>query len=148
MEQPITPTVFKYTKPETEKNKTFIKLAWTNRIFANVQILKRGGENDMHSHQSLDGFWMVLKGRARFYGKDDSEHGEKIIAELGPMEGILIPRNFFYWFEAVEGEDLELLQVEASHKNMADTAAILEDRVSVSGLTDASRSVIEQLTDR
>ena len=36
-----------------------------------------------------------------------------MIAELGPREGIHIPRGFYYWFESASDEVLELLQVEA-----------------------------------
>jgi mannose-6-phosphate isomerase-like protein (cupin superfamily) len=63
----------------------------------------------LHSHQHLDGFWLVLSGRARFYTTDDV-----LLRECGPFEGMLIPRGFPYWFENVGDEELEMLQVEAS----------------------------------
>lgn len=105
-----TPTakVFRYTKPEFERGKRAVRLARTDRMYANLQVVKTGGENELHSHEHLDGFWMVLKGRARFYGT-----GDVVIGDLGPNEGILIPRGFAYWFEREGDEDLEILQVEA-----------------------------------
>ena len=70
----------------------------------------KGGETRLHSHEHLDGMWMVLAGRARFYGD-----GDTLLGELEPFEGIMVPRNFKYWFEcASEDEPLVLLQVEAS----------------------------------
>ena len=106
------PQVFKYRTPDLPEGpyegKVITRLARTDRMLANVQVLKSGGENNLHSHKHLDGFWMVLSGRVRFYGDND-----ELIAELGPREGILVPRNFKYWFESIGDETLELLQVES-----------------------------------
>ena len=115
--------VFKYSKPESTTKKTFVKLARTDRMLAYVQVLSSGGENNLHSHGHLDGFWMVLKGRARFYGE-----GDKLLADLGPHEGILVPRDFKYWFESASPEPLELLQVEAADIPMPDDRQVIEDR--------------------
>lgn len=82
----------------------------TDRVIGMIQVIRKGGENHLHSHAHLDGVWTVLSGRARFYGE-----GNALIAELGPYEGILIPREFKYWFEsASEDEPLVIHQVEAS----------------------------------
>jgi len=115
--------VFKYVRPEMRTKKTFVKLARTDRMMAYVQVLSSGGENNLHSHGHLDGFWMVLKGRARFYGE-----GDKLLGDLGPHEGILLPRNFRYWFESASPEPLELLQIEAADIPMPEDRQILEDR--------------------
>lgn len=115
--------VFRYTRPEMRTRKTFVKLARTDRMLAYVQVLSSGGENNLHSHGHLDGFWMVLKGRARFYGD-----GDRLLADLGPHEGIMVPRNFRYWFESASPEPLELLQVEAADIPMPDDKAVLSDR--------------------
>ena len=104
-----TATTFRFTIPEFEKGRKVIRLARTDRMVAALQVVKQGGENLLHSHKHLDGFWMVLKGRARFYGPDNV-----VIGDLGAREGILIPRGFRYWFESASEEVLELLQVEAS----------------------------------
>ncbi len=123
---------FHYTKPEFEKGKHFIRLARTDRMYANIQVIKQGGENNLHSHKHLDGFWFVLKGRARFYGE-----GDAVVADLGPHEGVLIPRNFAYWFESAGEEDLELLQVEAFDVALPDMAAIRADRVNHTPLKES-----------
>jgi len=104
----LEPTVFKYTTPQTEKPKTIVRLCRSDLLYSSVQVLKEGGENNLHAHNAQNGFWFVLSGKVRFYGE-----GDKVIAELGPREGIHIPRGFYYWFESASDEVLELLQVEA-----------------------------------
>src|SRR5688572_25248442 len=102
------PRSFCYAKPEFDRGKQVVMLARTDRMIGLVQVLKEGGENNLHSHPHLDGFWMVLKGRVKFYGE-----GDVLLGDLGPNEGILIPRGSRYWFERAGDEDLEILQIEA-----------------------------------
>lgn len=100
-------------------------LCRTDRMVGVVQVIRKGGENNLHSHAHLDGMWTVLSGRARFYGD-----GDKPIAELGPYEGILIPRGFRYWFESAGEEVLVLHQVEASDIAMPSIGDVMKDRVN------------------
>jgi mannose-6-phosphate isomerase-like protein (cupin superfamily) len=99
---------FAYKRPDVEFNaqKGVYYLAYSDIVRAVVQIIPEGGDNELHYHPGTDGFWMVLKGRARFYGPDG------VIGEFGPQEGILMPRNCRYWFETADtSEELHLLQV-------------------------------------
>ena len=107
-ERQLEPTVFKYTTPQTEKPKTIVRLCRSDLLYSSVQVLKEGGETNLHAHKAQNGFWFVLSGKVRFYSE-----GEKVLAELGPREGIHIPRGFYDWFESTGDEVLELLQVEA-----------------------------------
>lgn len=109
------PQVFRCRTPEFETGRRIVRLARTERMYAQFQTLKSGGESSLHSHRHLDGFWLVIKGKARFYGE-----GDRVVAELGPLEGVLIPRGFPYWFESASDETLELLQVESSDVSMGD----------------------------
>lgn len=104
---------FRYEKPATiDGDKMIIELAGSDIIRGRVQVVRKGGENNLHSHEGMDGFWLVLSGRVRFYGPDD-----EIIGEFGPHEGILIPRGEAYWFESAdESQDLELLQMAGFEK--------------------------------
>jgi len=104
-----TAQLFRYEKPEVDRAKAITFLCRTDRLIGAVQVIKQGGENNLHAHRHMDGMWMVLAGRARFYGE-----GNQLLAELGRYEGIMVPRGFQYWFESAGDEDLELLQVEAS----------------------------------
>ncbi len=104
---------FRYEKPATvDGDKMIIELAGSDIIRGRVQVVRKGGENNLHSHDGMDGFWMVLSGRVRFYGP-----GDEVIGEFGQHEGILIPRGSSYWFESAdEGQDLELLQMAGFEK--------------------------------
>lgn len=89
-----------------EKKKVHVKLAGTNNVRASIQILREGGENNLHYHPNMDLIYMVLKGKIRFYGPED-----KVIGEYGPLQGVLLPENSRYWFESVGTEEAHLLQI-------------------------------------
>jgi mannose-6-phosphate isomerase-like protein (cupin superfamily) len=99
----------------------------TEGAIAALQVLRyrHSGEPRLHSHKGLDGFWFVLSGRVRFYTADDV-----VIADLGPREGILIPRGYPYWFESVSDEVSEVLQVEVSDKPLRTMNDVRAGRVS------------------
>ena len=118
-------TTFRYAKPEgIAAGKGRVALARTNHIRGVVQIVKKdGGENNLHYHTNSDSFWLVLKGRIRFYGPDD-----KVIGEFGPQEGTITPAYSRYWFENAGEGEAEILQVMALH----------DPRDAASGRTDVS----------
>ena len=99
---------FKYTLPDENRPKRLVGIARSDIMFCAVQVIREGGENNLHAHTGMDGLWFVLKGRARFYGK-----GHELIGEFGPHEGVFVPRNVPYWFESVGPETLEILQAES-----------------------------------
>ena len=117
--------IINYSKPENQDvPKTVTLLARSDIVFAAVQNLLEGGENNLHHHKYQDGFWFVLSGRVRFYTVDD-----EVVGEFGRHQGVLVERGFPYWFESVGEEPLELLQVEASNRPMKTPAEIKNDRV-------------------
>lgn len=73
-----------------------------------VQCVHEGGENNLHYHTKSETSWFVLKGRAVFEGV-----GGKILGDLGPMDGIVIPGGTRYKFGKVGDGDLEILQMVA-----------------------------------
>ena len=117
-------TTFSYAKPDgVSAGKGFITLGRKDIVRGVVQVVKKnGGENNLHYHTTSASFWMVLKGRVRFYGPDDV-----LIGEFGPQEGTITPRYSRYWFENVGDDDLEILQVSA-----------FSEGAKSSGRTDAS----------
>jgi len=124
IEQVRNPQTFRYETPEFEEGKGLVKLAQTDIVKGAVQIVKAGGGNNLHSHAAADTFWMVLKGRARFYDGETDIYGE-----YGPMEGIVTPRGFAYWFESADDdEDLELLQAAAKLRGEKDVRTNHEER--------------------
>jgi mannose-6-phosphate isomerase-like protein (cupin superfamily) len=118
-----------YAAPDSGKPKDVLMLGKTGRMRTLVQIVKSGGENNLHYHTNSDTTWMVLKGRVRFYGL-----GDTLIGEYGVGEGILMPGGARYWFEKAGEDDLELLQVVA-----AETGAKAE-RINVEAHKDWMKS--------
>lgn len=100
---------FAFQRPEGELEpgrKMHIKLAGTDTCRAQVQILKKGGENNLHYHPNMDLIYMVLKGKVTFYGP-----GDKVFGTYGPFEGLLLPENARYWFGSEGEEEAYLLQI-------------------------------------
>ncbi len=100
---------FKYESPVADRPRKTVWFPRTDHMLTAVQVITKGGEPALHSHTHLDGFWFVLKGRARFYSDEKT-----VFAELGQFEGVLVPRGVKYWFEQAGDEPLELMQIEAS----------------------------------
>ncbi len=90
------------------QGKDKVRLAKTDFLRADVQLIGPDGANDLHTHSGNDGFWLVLSGRMRFYGE-----GPDPVAELGPLQGALVPHGTRYWFESASDEQLKLLHVAA-----------------------------------
>jgi mannose-6-phosphate isomerase-like protein (cupin superfamily) len=105
---------FSYKCPtELRRGKGIVELAKTPMLRGRVQIVKEGGENNLHFHRGMDGFWMVLEGRVKFYGP-----GDVLIGEFGQHEGILIPAGVEYWFESSGDVPLQILQMAAFDPNV------------------------------
>jgi mannose-6-phosphate isomerase-like protein (cupin superfamily) len=108
--EPVRARTYRYDVPEFagDRGTAKCRLAETDLATIAVKRIREGGENTLHMHPNADGFWTVLSGRVRFYTT-----GDELVADLGPMEGIVIPRTFPYWFESAseDGTDLEILQV-------------------------------------
>ncbi len=109
------PQRFSYQRPDNDRAKNLTPLCQTDRLWADMQLVKEGGENKLHSHTVSDGFFMVIQGSARFYGE-----GDVLLAELGAQEGVVMPHGFKYWFESSGTEPLQLLHVAASDPNLKD----------------------------
>jgi mannose-6-phosphate isomerase-like protein (cupin superfamily) len=94
-----------YQRPQSDKVKDVAWLMQTDKIVVAVQVVKDGGENNLHYHVNADQVYFVLKGRMRFYGV-----GDVLLGEAGPNQGVFMPAGSRYWFEKVGTEDLEVLQ--------------------------------------
>ncbi|MBI3062214.1 MAG: cupin domain-containing protein [Deltaproteobacteria bacterium] len=100
--------LFKYERPEFEGVKKSMLICSSDILRGHIQVVKNGGENNLHTHTGEDAFWLVLSGAVKFYGE-----GDRLIGSLKKHEGILIPRGFKYWFESASEEPLEILRVAA-----------------------------------
>lgn len=102
------PQPFRYTKPEPNKKskRDIVTLYNSKSMRGAVHVLRADSSEHLHSHETVDGFWMVLGGKVRFHGE-----GGAILGEFKAMEGIVLPRDNLYWFERVGNDEAELLQV-------------------------------------
>jgi mannose-6-phosphate isomerase-like protein (cupin superfamily) len=73
-----------------------------------MQVVLEGGETNRHAHTGQDAAWLVLEGRARFYGKTDDD-----VYEIGPGEGLFMPGGQDYWFESASDKPLKILRASA-----------------------------------
>lgn len=130
---------FSYRKPEGDGEvKQILNLFKSDLIRLNVQIVKEGGENNLHYHTGGDNCWMVLRGVARFYGV-----GDKLLGEFHADEGILLPGGSRYWFEKIGSEDLEILQIVCREQRNAKTERVNLERHK-DWMTDAALQVYEK----
>ena len=101
---------FQYVRPDVlTKPKMHFNMARSEVLGFNIQVLKDGGETNLHAHAASDAVWFVLGGRVRFYDSHDHAFGE-----FGLHEGVAIPRAAPYWFESASDEPLEIIRASAT----------------------------------
>ena len=105
--------VFKYQMPQFDGVKKTLQVCNSDLMKVQVQVVKDGGENNLHSHTGDDAFWFVMSGAVKFYGE-----GDTVIGEFNKGEGILIPRGFKYRYESSSSEPLEILRVTAKDQKV------------------------------
>ena len=76
---------FRFQTPEFEGVKKTLTVCSSDLMKVQMQIVKDGGENNLHTHTGDDAFWYVVSGAVKFYGE-----GDKLIGEYQKGEGILI----------------------------------------------------------
>ena len=104
---------FRHVTPAFEGPKKTWQVCNSDLMKVQVQVVKDGGENNLHTHTGEDAFWYVIRGAVRFYGE-----GDKVIGEYKQGEGVIVPRGFKYWFESASSEELEVLRVTAKDQNV------------------------------
>jgi mannose-6-phosphate isomerase-like protein (cupin superfamily) len=106
------PAPFKVGKveaPLVSKGKISQSLARLDILGIGVQVVSPdGGETNLHSHPGMDSAWLVLDGEATFYTEED-----RVVAELGRNEFVMIPAGAPYWFKATGDEPLVVLHLTA-----------------------------------
>lgn len=110
---------------DTAPGRKSFRMALTDNVVSTVQVFEKGVHNNLHTHLTEDGYWLVLGGRARFHGE-----GDTIIAELGKLEGVLLPAGTKYWFEGISDDPLEILRVNY-RVHPGPRVAVNEDEVAV-----------------
>ena len=123
-------TVAKYERPAgTEFGKIGRLFGLrAGKLGVGVQMIsKNGGESNLHAHPGSDSVSVVLKGKANFYGMKDA-----FVCEIGPAEGVAIPKGVPYWFENAGEEPLEIYHITSKDP----TAQVRETRVNYSAFTE------------
>jgi mannose-6-phosphate isomerase-like protein (cupin superfamily) len=101
------PTFFHLRARLPKQGRTDTPLAATDRMWVVLKTYANDGENELHAHPNEDHVFLVLQGRAVFYGPQGEErHVQK-------YDGILLPRGTFYWFKSVGDEPLIMARVGA-----------------------------------
>jgi len=103
---------FCYQRPEDGRGraKKIVHLARAGVLDLHVQIVDKGGANNLHMHTNCDEAFLVLDGRVRFYGENDA-----VIAECGALEGVVIPAEAPYRFESVGDAPLQIMRIGGTH---------------------------------
>ena len=126
--------------PLLEQGTTYDPLATSENLWVNIKVYASGGENALHAHGGEDHAFVVLQGKATFSFAD----GRTSI--VGTNEGVMIPKNVSYKFEADEAENLVLLRVgggERKAKGLDDLTPFgtPKDVVKQTGFADGSTKV-------
>ena len=101
--------------PLLEQGTTYDPLATAENLWMNIKVYASGGENALHSHGAEDHAFIVLQGKATF------AFGDGRTSVVGEYEGVMIPKNVQYKFEADESENLVLLRVGAGERKTKDS---------------------------
>ena len=91
--------------PLLEQGTTYDPLATAENLWVNIKVYASGGENALHAHGGEDHAFIVLQGKATF------TFGDGQTSVVGQYEGVMIPKNVLYKFQADESENLVLLRV-------------------------------------
>jgi len=106
--------------PLLEQGTTYDPLATAENLWCSIKVYASGGENALHAHGGEDHAFIVLQGKATF------TFGDGRTSVVGQYEGVMIPKNVLYKFEADQSENLVLLRVGGGARKVA-------------GLTDLTR---------
>lgn len=87
---------------------TMRMLARAPQLWVHLKVYAAGGENGLHAHPEEDHAFFVLSGRARFV----DELGTT--TEVGPFEGMIVPRGALYAFTSTANENLIMLRIGAA----------------------------------
>jgi mannose-6-phosphate isomerase-like protein (cupin superfamily) len=115
---------YRYCFPEGTDGeaKAIVELARTGLLSAHVEIVRRGGETNLHAHNGEDAMWFVLGGRAAFYDQDGAKR------TLERNDAILLPSGVRYWFESVGDEPLEILRFSARDRRVEHSRTDVTER--------------------
>jgi mannose-6-phosphate isomerase-like protein (cupin superfamily) len=98
--------------PLLEQGTSYDSLATAENLWAAIKVYASGGENALHAHGGEDHIFVVLQGKATFTFEDGRT------SVVRQHEGVMIPKNVQYKFEADEAENLVLLRVGGGERSV------------------------------
>ena len=104
--------------PLLEQGTSYSSLATAENLWTAIKVYASGGENALHSHGGEDHIFVVMQGKATFTFKDGRT------SVVTQHEGVMIPKNVQYKFEADEAENLVLLRVGGGERNVKGLAEV------------------------
>jgi len=104
--------------PLLEQGTTYDSLATAENLWSSIKVYASGGENALHSHGGEDHLFIVLQGKATFTFGD----GRTSLVDV--HQGVMIPKNVQYKFEADEAENLVLLRVGGGERKVKGLAEL------------------------
>jgi mannose-6-phosphate isomerase-like protein (cupin superfamily) len=84
---------FRHQTPEFEGVKKTWQVCNSDLMKVQVQVVKNGGENNLHTHTGEDAFWYVISGAVK------SHKATKRSVNIKRRR--LMARGYKYWFESV-----------------------------------------------
>ncbi|NEP43807.1 MAG: cupin domain-containing protein [Okeania sp. SIO2H7] len=114
--------VFQLKTQLLSKGRSDYTLAKTDLMSVRIKCYAQGGENVLHSHPGDDHTFVILAGKARFFGKD----GE--VGVFSRNQGILVPRGGFYKFQSCGDEPLVMLRIGAEKEKIPVNRIGIDDK--------------------
>jgi len=99
------PKFFKLKAQLLDDGRSIIPLAETENMWAWMKVFASGGENIIHAHTNEDHMFIILAGRAIFYGPNGEEK------EVGCNDGLMLPAGTLYRFHASSDEPLVIVRI-------------------------------------
>jgi mannose-6-phosphate isomerase-like protein (cupin superfamily) len=109
VEKASTGEVFDLRSPYLLQGRTTDVRSKSDLMQVTVKVYAGGGENAMHAHGHEDHTFVVLEGAAEFHLGTDAN-----VVRVGRYQGVMLPKNAAYWFQALGEENLVMLRVGAS----------------------------------
>ena len=135
------PTFFKLEAQLPTQGRTNIPLAAAESMWVVLKTYASGGENELHAHPHEDHTFVILQGKAKFYGPNKEER------VAGAGEGVLLPHGTFYWFHVFSEEPLVMLRIGAQAGSGDRFQRIAIDGTKMEGDDPANKQVPLVLSD-
>ncbi len=98
--------------PLLEQGTTYDSLATAPNLWLSIKVYASGGENALHAHRAEDHAFVILQGSATFTFGDGTQR------VVGQHEGVMLPREVAYKFEADAKENLVMLRVGGAQRTI------------------------------